>query len=191
LPELVTVGDRFVVRPLLPLLSAGGHIYVTALSQDEIRLFRGRATCVSDAGGSTPHQLRVGATVRCHVDVLTMPALVTSGTGQSADNLPAALEDAGYEPRRPDPGIGPVVLSNCPFHRLAQQFAVAVGGVNLQLLRGVADGTDDFSYLAELDAGPGSPPCTATAGSTLTLGRQSRRFPTPVVALIGTHEPYS
>ncbi|MFI7426866.1 hypothetical protein ACIBPB_07745 [Micromonospora sp. NPDC049836] len=41
LPELVTVGDRFVVRPLLPLLSTGGHFYVLALSQDEIRLFHG------------------------------------------------------------------------------------------------------------------------------------------------------
>ena len=28
LPELVTVGDRFVVRPLLPLLTAGGRFYV-------------------------------------------------------------------------------------------------------------------------------------------------------------------
>jgi hypothetical protein len=41
LPELVTIGDRFVVRPLLPLLSAGGHFYVLTLSQDEIRLFHG------------------------------------------------------------------------------------------------------------------------------------------------------
>jgi hypothetical protein len=41
LPELVTVGDRFVVRPLLPLLIAGGHFYVLALTQDEIRLFQG------------------------------------------------------------------------------------------------------------------------------------------------------
>ena len=41
LPELVTVGDRFVVRPLLPLLTAGGHFHLVALSQDEIRLFRG------------------------------------------------------------------------------------------------------------------------------------------------------
>jgi hypothetical protein len=41
LPELVTVGDRFTVRPLLPLLNADGHFYVLALSQDEIRLFHG------------------------------------------------------------------------------------------------------------------------------------------------------
>jgi hypothetical protein len=41
LPELVTVGDRFVIRPLLPLLTAGGHFHLLALSQDEIRLFHG------------------------------------------------------------------------------------------------------------------------------------------------------
>jgi hypothetical protein len=41
LPEAVTVGDRFVISPLLPLLTAGGHFYVLALSQDEIRLLRG------------------------------------------------------------------------------------------------------------------------------------------------------
>ncbi|GIF00863.1 baeRF3 domain-containing protein [Paractinoplanes rishiriensis] len=41
LPELVAVGDRFLLRPLLPLLGAGGHFYVLALNQDEIRLLRG------------------------------------------------------------------------------------------------------------------------------------------------------
>jgi hypothetical protein len=41
LPELVTVGNGFVVRPLLPLLAPDGHFYVMALSQDEIRLFEG------------------------------------------------------------------------------------------------------------------------------------------------------
>jgi hypothetical protein len=41
LPEAVTVGDRFVVSPLLPMLTASGHFYVLALDQDEIRLLRG------------------------------------------------------------------------------------------------------------------------------------------------------
>lgn len=41
LPEMVAVGDRFLVRPLLPLLGAGGPFYVLALNQDEIRLWRG------------------------------------------------------------------------------------------------------------------------------------------------------
>jgi predicted ArsR family transcriptional regulator len=74
--------------------------------------------------------------------------------GAAADNLPAALEDGGYEPRQQDPDNGAVVLGNCPFHRLAQQFTELVCGVNLQLLRGVADGVGDPSYLAELDPGP-------------------------------------
>ena len=50
---------------------------------------------------------------------------------------------------------GAVVLGNCPFHRLAQQFTALVCGVNLQLLRGVVDGAGDSSYVAVLDPGPG------------------------------------
>jgi predicted ArsR family transcriptional regulator len=72
--------------------------------------------------------------------------------GAAADNLPSALEDAGYEPRLHDGGA--VVLGNCPFHRLAQQFTALVCGVNLQLLRGVAEGAGDSSCLAQLDPGP-------------------------------------
>jgi predicted ArsR family transcriptional regulator len=75
--------------------------------------------------------------------------------GAAADNLHAALEDAGYEPRRQGHDSGTVVLGNCPFHRLAQQFTALVCGMNLQLLRGVADGAGDSSYLLELDPGPG------------------------------------
>jgi predicted ArsR family transcriptional regulator len=75
--------------------------------------------------------------------------------GAAAGNLPAALEDAGYDPRQQDHDSGAVVLGNCPFHRLAQQYTALVCGVNLQLLRGVADGAGDSSYLAELDPGPG------------------------------------
>jgi hypothetical protein len=39
LPEMVTMGDRFLIRPLLPLLTAAGHFYVMALTREEIRLF--------------------------------------------------------------------------------------------------------------------------------------------------------
>lgn len=41
LPELVAIGDRYLVRPLLPLLSTGGHFYVLALNQEDIQLFKG------------------------------------------------------------------------------------------------------------------------------------------------------
>ncbi len=74
--------------------------------------------------------------------------------GAEADNLHAALQDAGYEPQQ-DHDSDAVVLGNCPFHRLAQQFTALVCGVNLQLLRGVVDGAGDSSYLAVLDPAPG------------------------------------
>ena len=75
--------------------------------------------------------------------------------GTAAGNLLAALADAGYEPRQQDPDSGAVVLGNCPFHRFARQYTALVCGVNLQLLRGVADGAGESTFLAELDPGPG------------------------------------
>lgn len=74
--------------------------------------------------------------------------------GAASGDLSAALRDAGYEPRQQDHNTG-ILLGNCPFHRLAQQYTALVCGVNLQLLRGVADGTGDSSDRAELDPGPG------------------------------------
>lgn len=41
--ELVVVGERFHVKPLLPLISRDSDFYVLALSQDEVRLFYGTA----------------------------------------------------------------------------------------------------------------------------------------------------
>ncbi|MEJ3746376.1 helix-turn-helix domain-containing protein [Actinomycetes bacterium KLBMP 9797] len=75
--------------------------------------------------------------------------------GAAADNVLAALEELGYEPRHLDHDGGAVALGNCPFHRLAQRFTTLVCGVNLQLLRGVADGAGDSSYLVDLDPSPG------------------------------------
>jgi predicted ArsR family transcriptional regulator len=76
-------------------------------------------------------------------------------TGAAAGNLLAALEDAGYEPRQEGLDNAAIMLGNCPFHRLARQFTALVCGVNLQLLRGVADGAGESRYFAELDPGPG------------------------------------
>ncbi len=39
--EQVIVGERFYVKPLLPLLSGDGRFYVLALSQDQVRLLAG------------------------------------------------------------------------------------------------------------------------------------------------------
>jgi hypothetical protein len=39
LKELVVVGERFHVKPLLPMFTADDHFYVLALSQNEVRLY--------------------------------------------------------------------------------------------------------------------------------------------------------
>jgi hypothetical protein len=46
--ELVVVGDRFHVKPLLAVLAGDGRYYVLALSQDEVRLFAGTRYGVSE-----------------------------------------------------------------------------------------------------------------------------------------------
>lgn len=39
--EQVTIGDRFAIRPLLPLLSGDGEFYLLALSEKQVRFFSG------------------------------------------------------------------------------------------------------------------------------------------------------
>jgi predicted ArsR family transcriptional regulator len=74
-------------------------------------------------------------------------------TGAAAGTLLAALEEAGYEPHGDDPD-GALILGNCPFHRLARQFTALVCGMNLHLLRGVADGVGTTCSVI-LDPSPG------------------------------------
>jgi predicted ArsR family transcriptional regulator len=73
--------------------------------------------------------------------------------GSDAGSLAKVLEDHGYEPR-PDGGGG-MILGNCPFHRLAQQHTETVCHVNLELLRGAADGSNDRRHTMVLDPGIG------------------------------------
>jgi predicted ArsR family transcriptional regulator len=58
--------------------------------------------------------------------------------GASAGSLDAALESCGYEPR--DDGEGGLVLTNCPFHRLATSHTDVICHANVSLLGGVAEG---------------------------------------------------
>jgi predicted ArsR family transcriptional regulator len=76
-------------------------------------------------------------------------------TGTSAGTLFTALQDAGYEPHGGDHDDRALVLRNCPFHRLARQFTALVCGVNVHLLRGIADGAGESTRTAVLDPGPG------------------------------------
>jgi hypothetical protein len=48
LPELAIVGDRFHSKPLLALLTADGHYFILALSQNEIRIFRATRATITE-----------------------------------------------------------------------------------------------------------------------------------------------
>lgn len=69
--------------------------------------------------------------------------------GGSLDEI---LADHGFEPRRDGGGL---VLGNCPFHRLARQHTEIVCHLNLELLRGVAEGAGDQRHTLVLDPGVG------------------------------------
>jgi predicted ArsR family transcriptional regulator len=64
-----------------------------------------------------------------------------------------ALSGCGYEPRKTDADI---VLTNCPFHRLAEEQRDLVCGMNLDFVEGVIEGlASDDVLTARLDPSPG------------------------------------
>ncbi|HKE66761.1 MAG TPA: transcriptional regulator [Micromonosporaceae bacterium] len=75
--------------------------------------------------------------------------------GAAAPDVRTALVDVGYEPVESPDHRGGLTLRNCPFHRLSQQYTQLVCRVNLELLRGVADGAGDTSHTLVLDPGEG------------------------------------
>jgi len=66
--------------------------------------------------------------------------------------LTSALTDAGYEPRTDPDGV---VLVNCPFHALAQEYTDHVCGMNLELIHGLINGLEQTELKALLDPAPG------------------------------------
>jgi len=76
-----------------------------------------------------------------------------SGRAKRRAAAVGALEHHGYEPQLRG---GEVVLTNCPFHALAQEHRDLVCGMNLELVSGVIDGADGADVLeARLAPQPG------------------------------------
>jgi predicted ArsR family transcriptional regulator len=76
-----------------------------------------------------------------------------SGRAKRRDAVVGMLERHGYEPHLRG---GEIVLTNCPFHALAEQHRDLVCGMNLELLSGVIDGADGADVLeARLAPQPG------------------------------------
>jgi predicted ArsR family transcriptional regulator len=68
-----------------------------------------------------------------------------SGRAKRRDAVVGVLEHHGYEPHLRG---GEVVLTNCPFHALAERHRDLVCGMNLELLSGVIDGAEGADVLA-------------------------------------------
>lgn len=75
-----------------------------------------------------------------------------SGAGQPLDCLVEVLADNGYEPRREG---NEVWLANCPFHALVAGHRQLVCGMNLDLLRGLAETVGLPPGSVRLDPKPG------------------------------------
>jgi predicted ArsR family transcriptional regulator len=89
---------------------------------------------------------RIGEAVRA-------AAGLRSGRAKRREALVGVFERHGYEPHQRG---GEIVLTNCPFHALAEQHRDLVCGMNLELLSGVIDGADGADVLeARLDPQPG------------------------------------
>ncbi|WP_331766846.1 helix-turn-helix domain-containing protein [Embleya sp. NBC_00896] len=67
----------------------------------------------------------------------------------------AALEARGYEPTGEPSDADRILLRNCPFHQLAEDFPPLVCGMNLALLEGLLEGVDAPCHRARLDSVPG------------------------------------
>jgi predicted ArsR family transcriptional regulator len=61
--------------------------------------------------------------------------------GASEGSLDAVLKSTGYEPV--DDDAGGLLLSNCPFHRLARSHTQTICGANVALLQGAAEGAGE------------------------------------------------
>jgi hypothetical protein len=79
-PDLVVVGNRFQVTPLLPLFSIGGRFFVLALSQNVVRLLQGTAHRVSEVNlRGVPRSLSEALLTHDRDEPLTFHGRPTSG----------------------------------------------------------------------------------------------------------------
>lgn len=72
--------------------------------------------------------------------------------GNSLATVAQVLEEYGFEPRREG---GDVVLGNCPFHALAEEYTDLVCGMNVHLIEGLLAGLGASRVEARLDPQPG------------------------------------
>lgn len=115
LPEVATVGDRFVVGPLLRLLSGDEHFLLLALSQRKVRLFEGSRDRVEE--------LELG-------EIPTSLLEITELTGPRSHTMARPLSGAGRG--------GPAVFYGYGTQEVSDKEEVQ------RFLRQVADGVGEY-----------------------------------------------
>lgn len=146
-PSLVVVGERFHVKPLLPVVSAGGEFYVLAISHDHVRLLRGTRYRVSELDlGDVPTSLAEAlwykdpeAALQHHSTGAGGTAAAFHGHGLTKDSSQADLKDFF---RAVDKGVAsvigdrsvPVVLAGVdyllPLYREVSSLEVLAEGIS-------------------------------------------------------------
>jgi len=74
-----------------------------------------------------------------------------TGDGETREAALRVLATHGFEPRLDGDSV---ILANCPFHALAQDYTDLVCGMNLSLLDGLLDGLGSTGLTARLDPTP-------------------------------------
>jgi predicted ArsR family transcriptional regulator len=73
------------------------------------------------------------------------------GPAATLATLHQVLSQSGFEPRAAGPDV---VLTNCPFHKLARTYPDLVCAMNLDMINGVLDELGDLDLEAGLDPAP-------------------------------------
>ncbi|MFB6608951.1 helix-turn-helix transcriptional regulator [Agromyces sp. NPDC056379] len=90
---------------------------------------------------------RTGAPIRPTLERVS--ASLGRALGAASDSLDEVLERLGYAPV--DDGADGLLLTNCPFHRVAQNHTATICGANAALLRGAVEGLGDRQCSAVLE----------------------------------------
>jgi predicted ArsR family transcriptional regulator len=120
------------------------------------QLLAGAIAAAEESGRSVREELDRGAFAlgRTMGEEARARAGSRASRARQREALLGVLREHGFEPRPVD---GDIVLGNCPFHALAQQFTELVCGMNLHLLQGVRSvlGVGEQELQPRLEPEPG------------------------------------
>lgn len=112
---------------------------IVAAEHDHVAVDAALSQAARDAGRALAEQARRRAGPRAG-----QTALLAAAAG--------VLAAHGYQPRADPDGL---ILTNCPFHALAQDYTDLVCGMNLDLINGLLTGLQPANLQALLDPAPG------------------------------------